>query len=87
VDAGRHGRTALTPRKHNALPAATASRPPGRPRTLSPVTSRSTDGDLGRAGLIVTGSVDASLKIWDYQGKVMLEPTVRWLWLNCIIMG
>ncbi|GIL56264.1 hypothetical protein Vafri_11611 [Volvox africanus] len=35
-----------------------------------------TDGDLGKGGLIVTGSVDSSIKIWDYQGKVMLEPTV-----------
>ncbi|GLC46623.1 hypothetical protein PLESTB_001224200 [Pleodorina starrii] len=34
------------------------------------------DGDLGKAGLIVSGSVDSSIKIWDYQGKVMLDPTV-----------
>ncbi|KXZ44857.1 hypothetical protein GPECTOR_61g810 [Gonium pectorale] len=39
-------------------------------------TPRKSDGDLGKAGLIVTGSVDASIKIWDYQGKVMLDPTV-----------
>ncbi|EFJ40323.1 hypothetical protein VOLCADRAFT_99881 [Volvox carteri f. nagariensis] len=39
-------------------------------------TPRPTDGDLGKGGLIVTGSVDSSIKIWDYQGKVMLEPTV-----------
>ncbi|GFR51000.1 hypothetical protein Agub_g13326, partial [Astrephomene gubernaculifera] len=39
-------------------------------------TPRRCDGDLGKAGLIVTGSVDASIKIWDYQGKVMLDPTV-----------
>lgn len=32
--------------------------------------------DLGRTGLIVTGSVDSTVKLWDYQGKVQQEPTV-----------
>lgn len=40
-------------------------------------TPRKGDGQLGKAGLIVTGSVDSSIKIWDYQGKVILDPTVR----------
>lgn len=31
---------------------------------------------LGKAGLIVTGSVDFAIKIWDYHGKVILDPTV-----------
>ncbi|PNW82472.1 hypothetical protein CHLRE_06g280350v5 [Chlamydomonas reinhardtii] len=39
-------------------------------------TPRKGDGQLGKAGLIVTGSVDSSIKIWDYQGKVILDPTV-----------
>ncbi|KAG2447723.1 hypothetical protein HYH02_007183 [Chlamydomonas schloesseri] len=39
-------------------------------------TPRKGDGELGKAGLIVTGSVDSSIKIWDYQGKVILDPTV-----------
>ncbi|KAG2492355.1 hypothetical protein HYH03_009303 [Edaphochlamys debaryana] len=39
-------------------------------------TPRKHDGDLGKAGLIVTGSVDSSIKIWDFQGKVVLDPTV-----------
>lgn len=30
-------------------------------------TPRKKDGDLGKAGLIVTGSVDSTIKIWDYQ--------------------
>ncbi|PNH10255.1 Outer row dynein assembly protein 16 [Tetrabaena socialis] len=37
---------------------------------------RRSDGDLGKSGLIVTGAVDSSIKIWDYQGKVILNPTV-----------
>lgn len=39
-------------------------------------TPRKHDGELGKAGLIVTASVDSSIKIWDYQGKVILEPAV-----------
>lgn len=37
---------------------------------------RDDSSDLGRCGLIVTGSVDMSIKLWDYQGKVTLDPTV-----------
>ena len=27
-------------------------------------------------GLLLTGSVTGNIKVWDYQGKVTLEPTV-----------
>lgn len=37
---------------------------------------RKEEGELGASGLILSGSVDGNIKIWDYQGKVMLEPTV-----------
>jgi hypothetical protein len=36
----------------------------------------STDGDLGASGLILSGSYDATVKIWDYQGKIKLSPTI-----------
>lgn len=35
-----------------------------------------TDGELGACGLILSGSADACIKIWDYQGKVGSQPTV-----------
>ena len=34
------------------------------------------DGPLGHAGLLMTGSVTGNIKVWDYQGKVIQEPTV-----------
>lgn len=34
------------------------------------------DGELGKAGLLLTGSVDSQIKIWDYKGKVVMDPTV-----------
>lgn len=32
------------------------------------------DGDLGRCQLIITGSVDATVKLWDFKGKVNFDP-------------
>ncbi len=34
------------------------------------------DGELGASGLLLSGSVDGNIKIWDYLGKVGSEPTV-----------
>ncbi|GAX81159.1 hypothetical protein CEUSTIGMA_g8592.t1 [Chlamydomonas eustigma] len=34
------------------------------------------EGPLGKAGLLITGSVTGNIKIWDYQGKVLQDPTV-----------
>lgn len=34
------------------------------------------DGELGAAGLLLSASVDGTIKIWNYQGKVTSEPTV-----------
>lgn len=39
-------------------------------------TSKDDTNDLGCCALIATGSVDMSIKLWDYQGKVTLDPTV-----------
>ncbi len=43
-------------------------------------TPRKKDGDLGKAGLIVTGSVDSTIKIWDYQvcSPALCSPRLRW---------
>lgn len=34
------------------------------------------DGDLGTAGLVLTSGQDGCMKVWDYQGRVVLAPTV-----------
>jgi WD40 repeat protein len=34
------------------------------------------DGDLGAAGLILSGSYDATIKLWDYVGKINSSPAV-----------
>ena len=39
-------------------------------------TPRESDGVLGPPGLLLSGSADSTIKIWDYQGRVVLEPTV-----------
>ncbi len=39
------------------------------PITAICIPAREGGGALGGAGLIVTGSVDANIKIWDYQAS------------------
>ncbi|MEW5314577.1 MAG: hypothetical protein WDW38_006061 [Sanguina aurantia] len=40
------------------------------------VAPRPGDGDLGTAGLVLTSGQDGCMKVWDYQGRVVLAPAV-----------